>query len=112
MNKESGQDLILGMVDKQRALETALGEMGRYGKAFAKAEQDYRIALAEKILAEREKGTPVTIMSDICRGDRTIAGLRLRRDIGEVMYDTAKESVNVYKLNIKMQDNQIQREWK
>ena len=107
----SGQDLILEMQAKTRLLDSALSQLGKRGSEYAKAEHDYRVALAKKILLERDKGTPVTIISDVCRGDREIASLKLKRDSAEVIYDAAKEACNVYKLQIRMLDEQISREW-
>lgn len=51
-------------------------------------------------------------MSDVCRGDREIARLRLERDIADVVYKSAMEAINCYKLQIKVLENQIDREWK
>lgn len=107
----SGQDLFIELQDKQRLLETALGELGKRGRAHANAEQVYRIALAQKILEEREKNVPVTIISDICRGDKAIAKLKFERDCAEVIYSAALEAIQTYKLAIRMLDAQIGREW-
>lgn len=108
---ESGQDLFIELRDKQQSLETALGELGKRGRAKSTAEQNYRIALAQKILQERDKGTPVTIISDVCRGDREIARLKFDRDVAEVMFSAAMEAIQTYKLGIRMLDAQISREW-
>lgn len=70
-----------------------------------------RVGLNKKIVEERDKGTPVTIISDICRGDEVIAGLKFQRDVAETAYKAAMEAINVYKLNIKVLEEQIQREW-
>jgi len=108
---KAGQDLFLKMTDKQQILEKALGELGKRGRENANAEQEYRVALAKKILEERDKGTPVTIISDVCRGDREIARLKFNRDVAEVMYQSALEAINIYKLSVKTIDSQISREW-
>lgn len=108
---ESGQDLFLELREKQQLLETALGELGRRGSVKAKAEMAYRIALKQRILIERDKGTPVTIISDICRGDQEIARLRFERDVADVLFSAALEAIQAYKLGIRMLDSQIGREW-
>lgn len=108
---ESGHELFLELRDKQNLLERALGEFGRRGREHADAEQAYRVGLAKKILIERDKGTPVTIINDVCRGDREIARLKFNRDVAEVSYEAAGEAIQVYKLSIRMLDAQIQREW-
>lgn len=108
----SGQDLYLELQGRVAMLDKALGALGNRGRAAAQADHDYRVALTQKILTERDKGTPATIMSDVCRGDREIARLRLERDIADVVYKSAMEAINCYKLQIKVLENQIDREWK
>jgi len=107
----SGQDLFLELREKQQYLETALGELGKRGRAKADAERNYRVALAKMILKERDKGTPVTIISDLCRGDGEIAKLKFERDVAEVMFSSAMEAIQTFKLAIRMLDAQISREW-
>ena len=75
------QDLMEQMQTLRRKLNDAIKEPETRGVEKAKTEAEYRVALANKILEERARGTPVTIMSDICRGDEKIARLRLERDI-------------------------------
>ena len=108
----SGQDLMLDLQAKVTLLDKALQQLGKRGRDYAQAEQDYRIALAKKIAVEREKGTPVTIISDICRGDKDIALAKFQRDVAEITYDAAKEACNVYKLQLRLLENQIDREWR
>lgn len=107
----SGQDLFLELRHKQQMLDTALGELGKRGKENAKAEATYRMALSKKILEERDKGTPVTIISDVCRGDKEIARLKFTRDVAEVMYQAAMEAINIYKIEARQLEAQIDREW-
>ena len=57
---------------------------------------------------ERVNGTPVTIISDVCRGKKEIAKLRFERDCAEVVYKSAQEAINSYKLQIRILDAQIQ----
>lgn len=105
------QDLVLEIQERSKQLDVALSVLKRRGSEYADAERNYRIAIAQKILLERDKGTPVTIMSDICRGSREIADLRFKRDVAEVMYKSALEAVQVIKINMRVIDNQINREY-
>lgn len=107
----AGYDLINEIGQKSRLLDTAIKELGIRGRAYAQAERDYRIAMSRKVLEEREKGTPVTIISDICRGNPEIAKLRFDRDCAEVVYKSALEAINGYKLQIRILDAQVEREW-
>lgn len=104
-------DLINEIGQKSRMLDAAIRELKQRGQAFAQAERDYRVGLAQKILTERDKGTPVTIISDICKGDAHIAKLRFERDVAEVVYKSAMEAINGYKLQIRILDSQVEREW-
>ena len=104
-------DLVNGISSKIALLDAAINQLGKRGRAYAEAEMNYRIALAKKELEERDKGMPVTIISDICRGNPTIAKLRFDRDCAEVVYKSAMEAINSYKLQIRMMDSQLSREW-
>lgn len=104
-------DLILQLNDKRDQLNVALRSMRRRAEAKAEAERKYRVALAQKILQEREAGTPVTIINDVCRGSKEIAQLRFDRDVAESLYDTAREAINIYKRECTILEEQISREW-
>lgn len=108
----SGQDLMLDLQGKVQLLDKALQQLGKRGRDYAEAERDYRVALAKKIAVERDKGTPVTIISDVCRGSQEIATAKLLRDTAEVVYKSALEAINVYKLQLKLLENQIDREFR
>lgn len=104
-------DLISEIQEKTRLLDAAIKQLSKRGQAYADSERTYRIALAKRILELRETGVPVTIISDICRGDKEIAGLRFDRDCAEIVYKSAQEAINNYKLQIRILDSQVQREW-
>ena len=97
---------------RSEMLEVALKECKTRGQAAAEAEKAYRIALAEKILLLREGGLPATLIGDVARGDKIVSGLKFERDCSQVVYDNAKEAVLVYKKQIDLLREQIEREWK
>ena len=107
-----GVDLLNELNGKTALLDKALNQLGVRGRAYAQSEQDYRIALAEKMLTERANGLPATILSDICRGDIKIAKLKFERDVAETVYKAALEAINAYKLQIKLLESQIDREYR
>ena len=107
----SGQELFQQMQDKTALLDKALGELGRRGRMYAEAKTNYSVALRQEILREREKGTPVTIISDVCRGEKEVARLRFEKDVADVVYKAAMEAINCYKLEINVMREQIDREW-
>lgn len=105
------QDLMNEVGIRSARLDAALREFGKRGREYAEAEHDYRVALSQIMLRERDKGTPVTIISDVCKGSAEIAKLRLKRDISEIMYKSSMEAINVYKLQLRILENQVDREW-
>lgn len=104
-------DLFLEAQDKASQLDKALGSLGKYGRENALAEKNYRIALRQAILIERNKGTPVTIILNLVKGEEDIAELRFKRDCAEANYKACLEGINVLKLEVKIMDEQISREW-
>lgn len=108
----SGQDLMQELNDKVNLLNKALSALPERGRSYAMEEYYYRVALSKDILTERSGGLPVTIVSDVCRGKEAIAELKFKRDVAEVMYKSALEAINGYKLQIKILENQIDREYR
>lgn len=104
-------DLINEISAKTALLDKAVTQFGIRGRTFAQAEHDYRVALSKCILEHRAEGMPVTIISDVCRGEPEIAKLRLERDIAETVYKSALEAIQSYKLQIRILDAQVEREW-
>ena len=105
------QDLFQEITELARSLNAELDASKAAGCQFAENERSYRVALRTAILKERAKGTPVTIIGDICRGKPDIAELKMLRDSSEAIYKASCEAINVYKLRIRIIDAQINREW-
>lgn len=93
-------DLINKATKLQDKLNFAIKELRQRGIDKARTEADYRIALARKMLLERNAGMPVTIIGDICRGDEKIAELKMERDIAEALYESCKQAIYATKLEI------------
>ena len=67
--------------------------------------------LAKLMLKKREEGLPVSMLKNICEGDPYIAELKYNVDLADVLYDSAKETINALKIEIKVLNDQIEREW-
>ena len=104
-------DLISEVFQKADLLEKALSESVKRGRALAEAERAYRIALAKKTFLLREEGQPATLIDNIAKGDEHVADLRFARDCAEADYDSSREAINVYKKEIDLMREQIEREW-
>ena len=53
----------------------------------------------------------VTLINQIIYGIPEVANKRFKRDVAEAMYNTAQESINVLKLQIRVLEGQLSREW-
>lgn len=104
-------DLINDMNYRLKQLDTSTGMLKQAGVQKANTEALYRQELAKEILNRRAEGMPVTIISDVCRGQPRIAKLKIDRDIAESTYQSILESINTQKLAIRVIENQIAREW-
>lgn len=104
-------ELYAKLDDLTDALMRELAVCKQSGCQYAENEAEYRKALRIAILSERERGTPVTIISDICRGREDIADAKERRDCSEAIYKASQEAINVYKLRLRMVNDEIARAW-
>ncbi len=104
-------DLVTELQHKLKMINKAIDTLAKNGQKMAEAEMNYRIELAKEILIQRDNGIPVTIISDICRGNQKIAKLKFERDTAEVVYQSNLEAIMAWKLEAKMIENQIAREW-
>ena len=107
----TGYDLMDRMGQLTALLETALRQFGKRGSEWAASARDYRIALSQKLLELRAQGIPVTILADLARGDAKIAAMKFDRDAKEALYKAAQEAIQSYKLQMKLTEAQIEREW-
>lgn len=107
----SGVDLMLDIQTKTEMLDKALGSFRKRGEALAIADKDYRVELSKALLLKREEGLPVSILAKVCEGLPEIAELRFKRDTAEAQYNSAKEMINALKLQIKVLEEAVEREW-
>ena len=99
------------LVKYNNLLELAVTEMKKRSKDLAEKEYQYRMALSKRLTELRAEGQAVTHLADIARGEPNIAKLRLNRDIAKGVYDSSQEAINMYKIRIRVIENQYSREW-
>ena len=54
----------------------------------------------------------VCLIDKVVYGIPSVAEKRFKRDVAKAVYEANQESINTQKLQIRIIDNQIQREWK
>ena len=92
-------------------LSASIKKLRENGVKAAQAEADYQVAKAAAALTLRDAGHPIGMIELLIRGQKGVAEKRLRRDIEKVNYQTNQEHINSVKLQLRLLEAQIEREW-
>lgn len=103
--------MINDVQQKIKELNTSVKMLRKTGTAYAEAERDYKILLRTECLKLRDEGTAIGLIDKTCYGIPSVAKARFERDVAEAVYKANQESINSIKLQIRILDAQIQREW-
>lgn len=104
-------DLLDELNKKTKELEISLKKLRDTGSDYAEAERDYKIILRQEVLKLRSEGEAIGVISLICYGIPSVAEKRFKRDVAEAIYKANLEAINTFKLEIRILENQIEREW-
>lgn len=105
-------DLYNEIQNKINELNISLRKLRETGTAYAEAERDYKIMLRQEALKLRsEKEMPVTLIQQVVYGVPEVAEKRFKRDVAEAIFVANKEAIQTIKLQIRIMENQLQREW-
>lgn len=104
-------DLLQELWKINDLLTKALEQYKQRGREYAQAYKTYRVMLAQELLRLRAEQVPVTIAYDIARGKEDIANAKEQEIITESLYESCKEAINTYKLQMKIIQEQINKEW-
>lgn len=105
-------DLFTELEKKINELNKSLKKLRETGTDFAEAERDYKITLRQEALKLRnDDKLAVTLIQQIIYGVPEVANKRFQRDVKEAIYKANQEAINVLKLQIRILENQLQREY-
>lgn len=104
-------DLLNELQNLTKQLTNSLKQLRTNGIKLAEAEKEYKIAVNKKALQLRSEDMPVTLINQVIYGYDDIAELRFLRDCAEVIYNANQEAINTLKLQIRIIENQIKREY-
>ena len=102
---------IQKMQELNTYLTTALAEYKKRGTDYAKAYKKYRVLLSQELLKLKAEGMPVTIAYDIARGTEQVANAKEQEIITECLYKSCQEAINTYKLQIKILQENINKDY-
>lgn len=104
-------DLMNELNLKTIQLDKSIKELRNTGTAYAQAEKDYKVLLRQECLKLRDDGMAIGMIDKTCYGIPSVAEARFKRDIAEAVYKANLEAINSIKLQLRIIENQIQREW-
>lgn len=104
-------DLLNELESKIQELEISIKSLRKTGSNYAEAERDYKILLRQEILKMRDEGQAIGVITLTCYGIPSVAEARFKRDIAESIYKANQEAINSIKLQLRLLESQIQREY-
>ena len=92
-------------------LDEFIEEYRRCGIEHAKRDREYYVLKARKTLELKDDGMPATVISQVIKGVGSVAEAREKMLVAEVMTRAALEAILSTKLQAKLVDSQLQREY-
>ncbi len=104
-------DLYNDLQAKLEQLSASLKKLRQTGSEYAKTERDYKILLRQEVLKLRNEGEAIGVIQLTCYGIPSVAEARFKRDVAEAIYKANQEAINTLKLEIRLIESQLQREY-
>lgn len=104
-------DLYNELNAKLEQLSASLKKLRQTGSEYAKTERDYKILLRQEVLKLRNEGEAIGVIQLTCYGISSVAEARFKRDVAEAIYKANQEAINTLKLEIRLIESQLQREY-
>ena len=105
-------DLYNELQIKIQELNKSIKSLRHTGTEYAEAERAYKVCLRQYALKCRsEQDMPVTLIQQTVYGIPEVAEKRFTRDVSESVYKANQEAINSIKLQIRIIESQLQREY-
>lgn len=111
MNNIGNPELIQNQAELSDRCDELIIDMAREGDLYAQAEYDYCRQKRDTAFRLQNEGMSVTMINMVIKGEPEVALLMRERDIAKARYEATKEAINIVKLQMRMTDSQISREW-
>ena len=104
-------DLYFELQTKTKQLESSIRQLRISGTDYAQAEKDYKVLLRQECLRLKDEGMAIGLIDKTCYGIPSVAEARFKRDVAEAVYKANLEAINSTKLQLRLIEGQLQREW-
>ena len=105
------QDLLQELHGLREDLHKSMRLLRQNGEALAMCERDYQVKKAQTVIQMKAEGCTSTEIALTIKGQPEVSEALFKRDKAQVMYDANQEHINVTKLELRVLENQIRREW-
>ena len=104
-------NLYEDLQSKIKQLEISIKQLRKTGTDYAQAEKDYKVLLRQECLKLRDEGMAIGMIDKTCYGIPSVAEARFKRDVAEAVYKANLEAINSIKLQMRLIENQLNREF-
>ena len=104
-------ELYAELQGKTQQLDRSIKQLRTSGTEYAQAEKDYKVLLRQECLKLRDDGMAIGMIDKTCYGIPSVAEARFKRDVAEAVYKANLEAINSIKLQMRLIESQLQREW-
>ena len=104
-------DLLQELQIKTQELDKSVKQLRHSGTEYAEAERAYKVCLRQECLKLRDEGMAIGMIDKTCYGIPTVAEKRFTRDVAEAVYKANQEAINSIKLQIRIIECQLNREY-
>lgn len=94
-----------------QALRKATMQMGVDGRKYAKAEAAYQAAKSKRALELKSQGETAAMVNLRIKGDPMVNSYLMERECAKAIYEADRELINTLKVAIRVNENQMNREW-
>lgn len=104
-------ELYQELQSKTKQLDISIKQLRKSGTEYAEAERIYKILLRQECLKLRDEGMAIGMIDKTCFGIPSVAEARFKRDVAEAVYKANLEAINSIKLQMRLIESQLSREW-
>lgn len=104
-------DLLNGIEEDRKLMKRASEELKKRGYELANAESEYQKSKYKRALEMKADGMSATMINLLIKGDPEVSIKLLARDCAQANYQSAIEALNCYKLDARLLEAQLSREW-
>lgn len=105
------QEIYSALARDRDLMKAASSELKHRGMEKARAEAEYQKAKNKRVLEMKAEGHSASLIQMLIKGDPEVNTKLFERDCAEVSYDSARDALQVYKLDARLLEAQISREW-